>query len=339
MFSFLGRIRGASEGVAALSSTKVVVPNRGAQKKSTPVALASPESLKDAFVDDLGQESRDSSVVAQLRRDVAGLTCVGARHRSDPEAVAQAASYIERRFAQTGSQVIRQPTTEPFDNIIASFGPREGKRLVFGAHYDTVRRTPGADDNASGVAILLALADRLGRSPPPRRIDLVAFAPEEEPLAFGSGVHAASLRREGVQVVGMISLECLGFFRDAAQSQRYPVGWLERIYGNKGNYAVMLGRFKDLRFGRRVLGRLNGIDEPRVRVRALFAPRRLFPDIGRSDNLGYWRNGYPAVMLTDTAEYRNPNYHGTSDRADTLDYARMGRLVEQLEAAAMATRL
>jgi len=226
--------------------------------------------------------------------------------------------------------------TASYTNVIASFGPETGDRIIVGAHYDTVRGTPGADDNASGVAGLLELSRALSSGIPQTRIDLVAYVLEELPFfrteQMGSYVHAKSLRDANVRVRAMICLEMIGYYTDLPNSQEYPLSGMATIYGNRGDFIALVGNM-----GQRALVRsvkramLAGGDLPIVSANA---PRSI-PGIDYSDHRNYWAFGYPAVMLTDTAFYRNPNYHATGDTPDTLDYHRMAKLVDQIDSAVM----
>jgi len=223
-----------------------------------------------------------------------------------------------------------------YRNFIARFGPADGPLLVIGAHYDACGQTPGADDNASGVAGLLELTRLLAHDPPPRPVELVAYTLEEPPYfrtdAMGSYWHARELERQGREVRLMVSLEMIGYYRDEPKSQSFPVAGMGLLYPDEGNFIAVVGAYRDFGTMRRVKALFKGAsDLPVVTVNAPEA----VSGVDFSDHASYWRFGMPAVMVTDTAFLRNPNYHGTGDTAATLDYARMAKVVRAMHAVAM----
>ena len=262
------------------------------------------------------------------------------RSHKQPKTLDRAAAYIRGELAAAGAEPWDQPVRirgKTYRNVVASFGPETEERVVVGAHYDAAGASPGADDNASGVAGLLELARLLGGTPPPLRVELVAFTLEEPrfaraPQHVGSATHAASLRRQGVRVRAMIALEMIGYFTDAPASQRYPVGVLKAFYPSRGDYITVVGRMAQVGLVRRVAAAMRGATP--LPVSAINAPRWL-PGIDFSDHSSYWDAGYPAVMVTDTAFYRNPNYHTTRDLPETLDYLRMADVVRGVHAAVL----
>ena len=256
------------------------------------------------------------------------------------ENLERAVQYIEKHLAAAGGRVSRQifPDDESeYHNVIASFGPEEGPVIVVGAHYDSYGETdrepalytPGADDNASGVAGLLALADLLGKHPPEGQVQIVAYCLEEPPFfgtrRMGSAIHATSLHEAGKDVAAMISLEMIGYFSDAEGSQTYPADVMGLIYPEKGNFIGVVGRFQDISLTRAVKAAMLGAsDLPVYSINAV----PLIPGIDSSDHRNYWPCGYEAVMITDTAFYRNFSYHTLEDTADRLDYDRMAKVVQ-----------
>ena len=223
-----------------------------------------------------------------------------------------------------------------YRNVIARFGPAEGPLLVIGAHYDGCGTTPGADDNASGIAGLLEIARLLAQHPPPHPVELVAFTLEEPPYFrtpfMGSAVHARALRNARREVRLMISLEMIGYFRDAPGSQRYPSRALGLLYPDRGNFVALVGRLRDFGAMRRVKGLFKGASS--LPVVSINAPASV-PGVDFSDHASYWNEGFPALMVTDTAFLRNPNYHGEGDTPETLDFARMAQVVQAVHAVAM----
>ena len=250
------------------------------------------------------------------------------------------AAYVSGEFERAKGRVAEQPFDvggRTYRNVSALFGPETGERIIVGAHYDTAGALPGADDNASGVAGLLELARVLGDADLLVQVELVAFTLEEPPFFrseyMGSSVHARSLERQEVKVRVMFSLEMIGCFTDAPDSQDYPVSILKAFYPSRGNFIAVVGRLGQASIGRRVKRAMRGASP--LPVRSINAPRSI-PGVDFSDHLNYWNAGYDAVMITDTAFYRNPNYHTARDTHDTLDYERMAMVVRGVHAAVLA---
>lgn len=259
------------------------------------------------------------------------------RDAGHPEVLHRAAEHLMGEFASFGLPPRRQEWTAGdarYANIIAEAGPLTDERIVVGAHYDTAGAQPGADDNASGVAGLCELARALAANPPPLRVELVAYCLEEAPHCrtpqMGSAVHAAALRAIGARVRLMMSLEMIGYFRDAPGSQRYPLPGMGLVYPRRGNFIGVVGVFGQSR-GLRAVARTMRAATP-LPVRSLIATRQV-PGIERSDHMNYWNEGYDALMITDTAEFRNSNYHTANDSPETLDYHRLAQVVRGVEAA------
>ncbi|HEX8503992.1 MAG TPA: M28 family peptidase [Hymenobacter sp.] len=280
-----------------------------------------------------------------LRRHLHYLTTTPSpRNYQHPAVLDSVAAYIQRSFRAAGAHRASAQAYavqgQTYRNILASFGPAEGPRLIIGAHYDVCGEQPGADDNGTGVAALLELARLLGQQKVlPYRIDLVAYTLEEPPFFrtpnMGSYVHAASLKAAGVPVRGMVALEMLGYFDDRRGSQRYPIWPLKFVYGSRGNYVTVAQKFGNGRFGRQFARRYKGAAA--LPVKRFKAPAWL-PGIDFSDHLNYWHFGYPAVLLTDTAFYRNGSYHRSSDVLARLDMARLGLAVDALLRAVLVSK-
>jgi hypothetical protein len=249
----------------------------------------------------------------------------------------RAALYISDELKFAGASVSEQSyrvENRVYRNVIARFGPDTPERVVVGAHYDAFGGLPGADDNASGVAGLIELGRLLVAHPPPMRVDLVAFSTEEPPYfgttGMGSAVHAQSLAKENVSIRAMLSLEMIGYFNDARGSQQFPGGFLSAFYPSTGNFIGVVGRVSDGLLARRVKSAMS--QAAPLPVYSINAPSTI-PGIDFSDQRNYWHNGYSAVMITDTAFYRNLNYHTAQDTAEKLDYKRMAMVVEGVYAA------
>ncbi|MBO0857377.1 MAG: M28 family peptidase [Chloracidobacterium sp.] len=259
------------------------------------------------------------------------------RDGSHPENLDSCAAYIQQEFERANARVSEQPFTvdgKTYRNVVARFGPETKEMVVVGAHYDTAGPLPGADDNASGVAGLLELARLLGDSQLPTTVELAAYT-LEEPSFFrsermGSAMHAEELKREGVVVRIMFSLEMIGYFNDARNSQHFPSSVFSLFYPTESNFILVVGKIEDGMLVRRIKKAMTGVAS--LPVYSINAPR-LIPGVDLSDHLSFWRVGYPAVMITDTAFYRNANYHTLNDTAERLDYRRMGQAVEEVYAA------
>lgn len=271
---------------------------------------------------------------ARLEADVRALCAFSPRDGFHPENLAQAAEWIRGEMEAADARVSEQPFEalgRPFRNVLARLGPGEGERLVIGAHYDAFGEGPAADDNASGVAALLELARLMAGAPPPIPVELAAYAPEEPPFfrtgGMGSAVHAASLRSAGVKVRLMISLEMLGCFCDEPGSQRFPLPGMGLAYPHAGNFIAVVGRLGQRRAVRRLREAMRAAGT--IPVESISAPVSL-PGVDFSDHLSFWNEGYEAVMLTDTAFYRNPRYHTFGDTPDTLDYRRLAAAVDAI---------
>lgn len=269
----------------------------------------------------------------QLRRDVEYLVkSFVPRDAFYPENLQMMAKYLVERFTTAGARVVVQEYAidgRKYYNVIASYGPEQGARLVVGAHYDTCCELPGADDNTSGVAGLLALAPLLAKTELKQRIDLVAFTLEEPPFfrtqGMGSAQHAMMLADAKVEVKLMISLEMIGYFTDAPDTQVYPLAFLKWLYPTKGDFLAVVGKVGEGGIVKKVKSALQASTS--LPIYSISAPS-FIPGVDFSDHLNYWKHGFPAVMLTDTAFYRNKNYHTAGDTPETLDYKRMAEVVQ-----------
>ena len=263
------------------------------------------------------------------------------RHWKRQDNLDRVAAYIAAQLGEAGARVSEQvyavEAAGRYRNVIGSFGPDAGERVIVGAHYDGAGPFAAADDNASGVAGLIELARLLGTGrTPATRVDLVAFPLEEPPYYdtewMGSHVHAAALRREGVAVRAMIALEMIGYFSDVPGSQRLPHALLRVVYPSTGNFVAVIGRLGEAQLARRVKRAMQ--DATDLDVYSMNAPAWI-PGIDFSDHRSYWAQGYPAVMVTDTAFYRNDRYHTPRDTPDTLDYRRMADVVRGVHRAVL----
>ena len=245
-----------------------------------------------------------------------------------PLELQKAAAYVRDEFLRWNAEVTAQTYTigsNTFSNIISSYGPDAGSTIIVGAHYDAYAQLPGADDNASGVAGLLELGRALSKINLPSKIILVAYACEEPPYFAGSGmgsyVHANSLR--GTDIALMISLEMIGYFSDEPRSQQFPLPVLSFVYPTTGDYVAVVGELLTSHAAK-LKGTINSYTN--ISAYSINAPKTL-PGVDFSDHRNFRAMDIPAVMVTDTAFYRNPYYHTANDTFDTLNYEKMKEIV------------
>jgi Zn-dependent M28 family amino/carboxypeptidase len=289
--------------------------------------------------------STDKDVIAErARRIVTELsTSFPSRNGLNPPALHGAAEFVEAEFRGLGFVVESQQYSAhgvPARNLVAII-PGTNPALpciVLGAHYDSVIGTPGADDNASGVAAVLELARLLKEQPTRRTIHCVAFTHEEPPYFYtrqmGSRRYAQKLKKQNVKVQAMFALEMLGY-ADERVLQSYPFPLLRRLGGYPlyGNYLALVGNLRSWRLLARVKALMRTYCS--VGVESLCAPGFL-PPLFLSDHASFWRYGYPALMVTDTAFLRNPHYHLRSDTAETLNYNFLADVVSGLAQTILA---
>jgi hypothetical protein len=216
-------------------------------------------------------------------------------------------------------------------NIVAEFGPDTKERIVIGAHYDAYGSTPGADDNASGIAVLIELAKLLAKAKLETKVELVAFTLEEPPFfqtnLMGSYQQAQHSKSKGHKIKLMISLEMLGYFSDEENSQNYPIGGMSWIYPTKGNFIALVGSFEQREAMRDFKTSL--IKFSSVPVESISAPGFVH-GVDFSDHQSYWKHNYNAIMITDTAFFRNPHYHEATDTFEKLNYKKMREITKAL---------
>jgi len=245
-----------------------------------------------------------------------------------------AGSYIFNEFQKVGL-IVKEQTYKvngiPYKNIIASYGPENGERIVVGAHYDVCGNQQGADDNASGVAGVLEIARQFQKHQPKTqyRYDFIAYTLEEPPFFrtnyMGSHVHAKYLKENNIAVKAMVSLEMIGYFSELPKSQNYPFGFLKLFYPTKANYIAVVGKIGKGKLTRQLKSKMKkGSD---IKVVSINAPASL-QGIDFSDHLNYWKHDYDAVMITDTSFFRNKNYHQVTDTIETLDYQKMAEVIK-----------
>ncbi len=264
---------------------------------------------------------------------------IGSRGYLQTDALKKTIDYITSELSRYGYTVSYQPYEVEgriYKNIFVEIKGRKTpeKILVLGAHYDTVTGTPGADDNASGIAVLLELARLLSDKSFDKTIQFVAFTLEEPPFFrskfMGSYVYAKELKKKGKDLEGMLCLEMIGYFTDEPDSQFFPLPFFRWLYPNRGNFITLVGNISSKKFLTHAKsGFKKGTSLP-VESLSTFS---IIPGVDFSDHRSFWKFGYNALMLTDTAFYRNPNYHGMGDTPETLDYERMAEVALGLKSA------
>ena len=280
----------------------------------------------------------------RLRQHVHHLaTEIGERHFAAPGSLEKAADYIDTTFQKAefapffqSFSLTRPPLlsrlrskkrfgSKPysFKNVIAHLPGETDQHIVVGAHYDTVFGSPGADDNASGIAVLLEAALLLKKTRLKKGVIFAAFTNEEPPFsrtsAMGSAHFVQNALQKGEKMTFMLCLEMLGFYTDQLHSQSYPP-LLKFFYPDQGSFLAVVGNLRSGGYVKRIKKVFK--QETNLPVESLMAPR-FVRGVDFSDHMNFWARGIPAVMLTDTAFYRNPHYHTPHDLPPTLDFEKM----------------
>ena len=253
-------------------------------------------------------------------------------------ALEAAARYIEAHLAEAGHAVRREEYRSdgtPVRNLIAEIkgATRADEIVIVGAHYDSVRGAPGANDNGSGVAAVLELARALRGWQPARTWRLALFVNEEPPFfksgEMGSQVHAAGARARNERIVGMFSLETIGYYSDAPGSQHYPFPF-GLFYPQRGDFLAFVANLHSRALLHKTIAAFRS--HARFPSEGVAAPAWI-PGVDWSDQASFWAAGFHALMVTDTAPYRYPHYHTKRDTPDKVDYERLARVVRGLEQA------
>ncbi len=260
---------------------------------------------------------------------------IGERNLSHFPQLQMAAQYIENELTKSGWKVRRdeyEVQAQNCYNLEAELPGASPEIVLVGAHYDSVFGSPGANDNGSGVAALLALARHLAGSQNARTLRFVAFV-NEEPQYFqtpqmGSFVYAARCQSRGDRIEAMISLETIGYYSNEPGSQGYPAPGLGFLYPRTGNFIAFVGNVASRSLLRNVIGEFRRYAQIPSEGAAL---PPIIPGVGWSDQWSFWQHGYPGIMVTDTAPFRYPHYHAATDTPDKLDYDSMTRVVVGLE--------
>ena len=276
--------------------------------------------------------------IDRVYKDVEFLTSIRPyRNYLNIGSLNKTADYIYRTFKEFSEEVYFQEFPvggNRYKNVICSINTHLEKRIIIGAHYDVAGDTPGADDNASGVAGLLELLRLLHNKKTNYRIDFAAYTLEEPPFfgtkKMGSFIHAESLYKEKAKIKVMISLEMIGYFSDKEGSQQFPLPFMNFFYPEKGNFIGVVGNLFQRGITKRIRDLMRkGSD---ISVYSINAPS-ILPGVDFSDHRNFWHFGYNAVMITDTAFYRNPNYHRKTDTIGTLDFEKMYSVIKGIKYA------
>ena len=300
--------------------------------------------LKVRSASSVSVKRRDTTLIGdtrKLHRHVKYLTVdIGSRSAYEYDQIEATKEYIVdclKAFGYVPSFQTFTYNRKKYSNVIAS---RTGVKLpdetvIIGAHYDTARGTPGADDNASAVATLLEIARALKDFSPDRTLKLIFFVVEEPPIfkseQMGSYIYAKEAKARNEDIKAMICLEMLGYYTNEKDGQTYPFPIMSRVYPSTPNFIAIVGNLNSTSLVGKVKNSL-GVGS-RIPVETLSA-LSFVPGVDFSDHRSFWKMGYPAVMVTDTAYYRNPNYHSETDTIDTLDFDKMSDLLKGLIQAA-----
>jgi Zn-dependent M28 family amino/carboxypeptidase len=266
---------------------------------------------------------------------------IGERNVFRPLALRRAEEYIERTWRTQGYEVVRQEYAvggEKWANLEVT---RRGRSkptviLLIGAHYDSVIGCPGANDNATGVAALLEISRSFIAVGPAMSVRFVAFVNEEPPLfqtaQMGSRVYAQVARARGDDIRAMVSLETIGYYSDALGSQQFPFpAWAYHLaFPDRGNFLIFASNWGSRAVARRAADLFRAQSDFPVESISTF---EIVPGVDWSDHDSFWRAGYPAFMVTDTALYRYPHYHAPTDTPDKVHYEALARVTQGLAGA------
>jgi len=263
---------------------------------------------------------------------------VGERHPlSSPIHLQEAEAYLHQQFSEAGLTVTKHPFQalgRTYHNVIGTALPGTGPSqsappLIVAAHFDTVQGSPGADDNASALAVLLHIARQVQSVKLTRPIRFIGFNLEEDNL-LGSSAYTALLKRNREAIHGAIVLECVGYASHQHNSQKIPPG-VPIAVSTTGNFLAVIGNERS----QALTGSVAQAMKSHLPIVPLVVPGNgeKLPDTRRSDHTSFWEQGFPAVMLTDTANFRNPHYHRPTDTLDTLNLDFMASVAEGLMAA------
>jgi Zn-dependent M28 family amino/carboxypeptidase len=265
---------------------------------------------------------------------------IGERNTSKPKALHRAEEYIAQVWQAQGYSVERQEYPLHGDRCTNLEITRMGRRkespvLLIGAHYDSVIGSPGANDNGTGVAALLEISRAFAAVAPQTSVRFVAFVNEEPPYFqtpfMGSSIYAQNARERGDKIRVMASLETIGYYSNAPASQKFPFpsGLFRLLYPDRGNFIVFASNLASRAITQEAYNLFRARSDFPVEIISTF---EMVPGIDWSDHGSFWRAGYPAFMVTDTAPYRYPYYHTAEDTPDKVNFEALGRVTEGLHA-------
>jgi Zn-dependent M28 family amino/carboxypeptidase len=308
------------------------------------VAFLAYSLLKIRFASSVSVKRGDTTLIGDTRKlhgHVRQLTVdIGSRSVYEYDKLEATKEYIVSRLKAFGYIPSLQTYTysgRKYSNVIASIRGAKlpDETVIIGAHYDTVFGTPGADDNASAVATLLEIARALKGFSLDRTLKLIFFVIEEPPVFrsehMGSYVYAKEAKARNENIKSMISLEMLGYYSNEKDGQTFPFPMMSLIYPSTPNFIAVVGNLSSRNLVRKVKNSLRTGSRIPVETLTAFS---FVPGVDFSDHRSFWKMGYPAIMITDTAFYRNPNYHTEADTIDTLDFDNMSDLLRGLIQAA-----
>ncbi len=279
-----------------------------------------------------------AETAGRLRSHVVAIAeVVGERHQARGDSLGRAERWVTEQFQRAGLEPKRLPYSSLGVEVANLEATVRGTTLpdeivVVGAHYDSAEEAPGADDNASGVALLIELLGRVRSLALSRTVRFVAFANEEPPHfwreTMGSLHYARACKAEHAKIVAMLSLESVGYFKSEPGTQKYPPV-VSLAYPTQGNFIGFVGNIESRALVRSSVEAFRRASSFPSEGAALPG---MIQGVGWSDQSSFWKMGYPALMVTDTAPFRNPHYHTSHDTPDTLDYAAMARIADGIEA-------
>jgi Zn-dependent M28 family amino/carboxypeptidase len=284
------------------------------------------------------ESDTERSYAVSLKQHVTMLgSTIGDRNLARPETLSRTVAYLETELALAGRPIERQSYEVegvPCHNLVIEFpgaGALAQEVVLLGAHYDSARGAAGADDNGSGVAAVLVLAKAMRGKTYGRAVRFVLFANEEPPYFYtgnmGSLHYARFAKARGDKIIAMLSLETIGYYRDEPGTQKYPFP-MSLLYPSRGNFIGFVGNVASRTL---VRSSVKAFRESTKFPSEGAALPGFIPGVGWSDQWSFWQVGYPGLMVTDTAPFRNPNYHTVGDLPDTLEYGRFARVVSGLE--------
>jgi len=339
----------AQAPLKANEQEKSAEQEKAKNEKAQPAETEKPEATEDkssenkAATDspttdqDDAFEKRRMAFEKEAKKYVVHLSeTIGERNLKKYQALNDAADYIEKLFKDFGYTPSRQEFKvrgmKCYNIEVEIKGKTKPKEIVIiGGHYDSAEGTPGANDNGSGTAAMLVLANHFKKHKPERTLRFVAWTNEEPPYfqrrdLMGSWVYAERCRKKDENIVGVLSLETMGYFTDAADSQKYPPP-LNLLYPSTGNFIGFVSDVNSGGFARQVIKSFR--KNAKIPSEGASLPDSL-PGVGWSDHWSFWQEGYVGLMVTDTAPFRYPHYHKTTDTPDKVNFKEYSKVIDGL---------